>query len=171
MSEMLTGRVHVEMKIRSYGTIKLELDADSAPITVNNFVGLVRAHFYNNLSFHRIMENFMVQGGDPTGTGMGGSSIKIKGEFEENGVDNFLKHTRGAISMARLPQDFDSATSQFFIVHKDAPFLDGSYAVFGYITEGMEVVDRMVAAARPLDGDGTIEAAEQPVITSIEILE
>lgn len=171
MDSTLKEKVHVEMKIRSYGTIKLELDPASAPETVNNFVGLTRSHFYNNLSFHRIIENFMVQGGDPTGTGMGGSSMKIKGEFKANGVENNLKHTRGAISMARLGSDYNSGSSQFFIVHKDAPFLDGDYAVFGYVTEGMEVIDKMVAAANPIDDDGTIIASEQPVILSVEIVE
>lgn len=171
MEDTLFGRIRVEMKIRSYGTIKLELDADEAPISVSNFIGLVRAHFYNNLSFHRIIKDFMIQGGDPTGTGMGGSSIKIKGEFRDNGVKNYLSHTRGAISMARLANDYDSASSQFFIVHKDSTFLDGQYAVFGYVTEGIEVIDKIVAAAKPIDEDGTIIAEEQPVITSIEIIE
>ncbi len=171
MEDKLFGKIRVEMKIRSYGTIKLDLDADEAPITVENFIGLVRSHFYDNLSFHRIIPNFMIQGGDPTGTGMGGSSTTIKGEFKDNGVDNYLKHTRGAISMARLGSDYDSASSQFFIVHKDSSFLDGEYAVFGYVTEGIEVVDKIVAASKPIDNDGTIVASEQPVITSIEVIE
>ncbi len=171
MNDEIKDRVNVEMKIRTYGTIKLELDAKSAPQTVENFVGLVRSHFYNNLSFHRIIPGFMIQGGDPTGTGMGGSSIHIHGEFKDNGFDNYLKHTRGAISMARLAGDYDSASSQFFIVHQDSPFLDGQYAVFGYVTEGIEVIDKIVAAAKPLDDDGAIDAAEQPVILSIDVVE
>ena len=124
--------------------IKLELYPEAAPITVANFEKLVRAGFYNGLIFHRVIEGFMIQGGDPTGTGMGGADEKIKGEFAANGVQNPLKHTRGVISMARSMMK-DSASSQFFIMHKDAPHLDGSYAAFGKVIEGMEVVDAIAA--------------------------
>ena len=110
----------------------------------------------------------MMQGGDPLGNGTGSSDTKIKGEFKENGVDNPLSHTRGAISMARS-MAADSASSQFFIVHEDATFLDGSYAAFGYVTEGIEVVDAVCADARPVDNNGTIPAENQPVIKSISI--
>ena len=120
--------------------IKLELYPEAAPITVANFEKLVREGFYNGLIFHRVIEGFMIQGGDPTGTGMGGADEKIKGEFAQNGVNNPLKHTRGVISMARSMMK-DSASSQFFIMHKDAPHLDGSYAAFGKVVEGMETVD------------------------------
>jgi len=117
--------------------IKLELYPEAAPITVANFEKLVRAGFYNGLIFHRVIEGFMIQGGDPTGTGMGGADEKIKGEFAANGVANPIKHTRGVISMARSMMK-DSASSQFFIMHKDAPHLDGSYAAFGKVVEGMK---------------------------------
>ncbi len=122
--------------------IKLELYPDAAPITVANFEKLVREGFYDGLIFHRVIEGFMIQGGDPEGTGMGGSKERIKGEFAANGVMNPIKHTRGVISMARS-QNPDSASSQFFIMHKDAPHLDGQYAAFGKVVEGIETVDEI----------------------------
>lgn len=124
--------------------IKLELDEKAAPITVKNFENLVNMGFYDGLIFHRVIEGFMIQGGDPTGTGMGGAADNIKGEFKQNGWDNPLKHTRGVISMARSMMK-DSASSQFFIMHKDAPHLDGSYAAFGKVVEGMDVVDEIAS--------------------------
>lgn len=167
---LLQGKHHVEIEIQNYGTIAVELDADAAPITVTNFVKLAKEGFYDGLTFHRIMAGFMMQGGDPEGTGMGGSAEKIKGEFAANGVNNPLSHTRGAISMARA-KSMDSASSQFFIVHQDSLFLDGDYACFGYVTSGMDVVDAICAAAKPIDGNGTIPAAEQPVITQIRVID
>ena len=143
------------IEIEGYGTITLELDASAAPVTTENFVSLAREGFYDGLTFHRIIEGFMIQGGDPDGNGTGGSEQTIKGEFRENGVENSLSHTRGVISMARS-NDYDSASSQFFIVHEDSTFLDGSYAAFGYVKEGMEVVDAICADAEPIDGDGFI---------------
>ena len=122
--------------------IKLELYPDVAPITAANFEKLVKEGFYDGLIFHRVIEGFMIQGGDPEGTGMGGAKERIKGEFAANGVKNDLKHSRGVISMARS-QNPDSASSQFFIMHKDAPHLDGQYAAFGRVVEGMEVVDEI----------------------------
>lgn len=122
--------------------IKLELDEKAAPQTVKNFKKLVNEHFYDGLIFHRVIKDFMIQGGDPTGTGMGGSNETIKGEFTANGFYNPLKHTRGTISMARS-QDPNSASSQFFIVHKDSLYLDGNYAAFGHVVEGMETVDEI----------------------------
>ena len=122
--------------------IKLELYPETAPITVKNFEKLVSEGFYDGLIFHRVINGFMIQGGDPEGTGMGGSKEKIKGEFASNGVKNDLKHTRGVISMARSMMK-DSASSQFFIMHQDAPHLDGDYAAFGKIVEGMDVVDEI----------------------------
>lgn len=122
--------------------IKLELYPEIAPITVANFEELVKKGFYNGLGFHRVISGFMIQGGDPEGTGMGGSGTNIKGEFASNGVKNDLKHTRGVISMARSMVP-DSASSQFFIMHKDAPHLDGSYAAFGKVIEGIEAVDEI----------------------------
>ena len=122
--------------------MEAELYPNVAPITVENFVNLVKEKFYDGLIFHRVIRGFMIQGGDPTGTGMGGSSNKIKGEFLSNGVINELKHTRGVLSMARA-MDPNSASSQFFIMHKDSPHLDGQYAAFGKITSGIEVVDEI----------------------------
>ncbi|MBQ8377892.1 MAG: peptidylprolyl isomerase [Oscillospiraceae bacterium] len=122
--------------------IKLELYPDAAPITVKNFEKLVSEKFYDGLIFHRVIEGFMIQGGDPEGTGMGGAKEKIKGEFAINGVNNQIKHTRGVISMARSQMP-NSASSQFFIMHKDAPHLDGHYAAFGKVVEGIEVVDEI----------------------------
>ena len=124
--------------------IKIELDEKAAPITVANFKKLVSEGFYDGLTFHRVIPGFMIQGGDPQGTGMGGSKEHIKGEFAANGVNNPLKHTRGVISMARA-MDPDSASSQFFIMHQDAPHLDGSYAAFGKVVEGIEAVDEIAA--------------------------
>ena len=138
------GNVHVEIEMEDGGIIKLELYPDIAPITVENFVNLAKDGFYDGLIFHRVWQNFMIQGGDPEGTGMGGSGKTIKGEFSANGVKNDLKHTRGVISMARS-QKFDSASSQFFICDADSPHLDGKYAAFGKVTEGMDVVDRIAA--------------------------
>ena len=156
------------IEIEGYGTITLELDASAAPVTTENFVSLAREGFYDGLTFHRIIEGFMMQGGDPNGDGTGGSGQTIKGEFRENGVENSLSHTRGAISMARS-NDCDSASSQFFIVHEDSTFLDGSYAAFGYVTEGIEVVDAICAEADPVDSNGFIAPEDQPVILSITV--
>lgn len=162
------GSYTAVIEIEGYGTITLELDAAAAPVTTENFVSLARECFYDGLTFHRIIEGFMIQGGDPEGNGTGGSEQTIKGEFRENGVENSLSHTRGAISMARS-NDYDSASSQFFIVHEDSTFLDGSYAAFGYVTEGIEVVDAICANAEPIDDNGFISPENQPVIQSITI--
>ncbi|MDD6258918.1 MAG: peptidylprolyl isomerase [Erysipelotrichaceae bacterium] len=124
------------------GLIKIELDEQAAPITVANFKKLVKEGFYDGLTFHRIIPGFMIQGGDPNGNGTGGSKENIKGEFAANGVNNPIRHKRGVISMARA-MDPDSASSQFFIMHADAPHLDGQYAAFGHVTEGMDVVDEI----------------------------
>ena len=162
------GTHHAEIEIQDYGTITVELDGDIAPITVQNFMDLANDGFYDGLTFHRIISGFMMQGGDPNGNGTGGSENTIKGEFSSNGVENTLSHTRGAISMARS-QDPDSASSQFFICHADSTFLDGQYACFGYVTDGMDVVDAVCEAAQPTDDNGTIPADLQPVITAIRI--
>ncbi len=156
------------IEVENYGTITVELNADTAPETVGNFISLVEEGFYDGLTFHRIMDGFMIQGGDPNANGTGGSGKTIKGEFKANGVENNLSHIRGAISMARS-QKYDSASSQFFIVHEDSIFLDGNYAVFGYVTDGMEVVDAICEDARPTDNNGSIPSAEQPVIQSITL--
>ena len=141
------GTHHAEIDIQDYGTITVELDGDAAPITVQNFMDLANDGFYDGLTFHRIIAGFMMQGGDPNGNGTGGSENTIKGEFSSNGVENTLSHTRGAISMARS-QNPDSASSQFFICHADSTFLDGQYACFGYVTDGMDVVDEIVSQPR-----------------------
>ena len=162
------GTHHAEIDIQDYGTITVELDGDIAPITVQNFMDLANDGFYDGLTFHRIIAGFMMQGGDPNGNGTGGSENTIKGEFSANGVENSLSHTRGAISMARS-QAYDSASSQFFICHADSTFLDGQYACFGYVTDGMDVVDAVCEAAQPTDDNGTIPPDQQPVITAIRI--
>lgn len=164
------GTHHAEIEIQDYGTITVELDGDAAPITVQNFMDLANAGFYDGLTFHRIIAGFMMQGGDPNGNGTGGSENTIKGEFSANGVENPLSHTRGAISMARA-QAPDSASSQFFICHADSTFLDGQYACFGYVTDGMDVVDAVCEAAQPTDDNGTISADQQPVITAIRVID
>ncbi len=159
---------YADIDIADYGKITIALDANSAPETVENFISLAESGFYDGLTFHRIMAGFMMQGGDPNGDGTGGSEQTITGEFAQNGIDNPLSHTRGAVSMARS-NDMNSASSQFFIVHEDSTFLDGAYAAFGYVTEGMDVVDAVCTAAQPVDNNGTIPAEQQPVITSITI--
>lgn len=168
--ELMKGKHNVVISVRDYGNIYLELDADIAPITVTNFIYLVNKNFYDGLTFHRIMNNFMIQGGDPAGNGTGGSATKIKGEFSSNGVENSISHERGVISMARS-SDKNSASSQFFIVHKDSKFLDGDYAAFGHVTSGMEVVDKIAETAKPTDNNGTINKNEQPVIESIRVVD
>lgn len=167
----VSGKHHVEIEIENYGTIAVELDADAAPVTVANFLKLAKEGFYDGLTFHRIINGFMMQGGDPEGTGMGGSEEKIKGEFSANGVQNTLSHTRGAISMARNAMSYDSASSQFFIVHQDSTFLDGQYACFGYVTSGMEIVDRICEETPVTDNNGTVQDGCQPVIVSIRVID
>lgn len=168
--ELLNGLHHAEIEVQDYGTIALELDADTAPISVTNFVNLAKSGFYDGLTFHRIIDGFMIQGGDPLGNGTGGSEVSIKGEFSDNGVENDISHVRGVISMARS-MDPDSASSQFFIVHEDSTFLDGQYAAFGHVTEGMEIVDQICADTPVQDNNGTVAADDQPVITSIKVID
>lgn len=168
--ELLTGKHHVEIVMRDLGTIYVELDADAAPITVTNFVKLAEEGFYDGLTFHRIMEGFMMQGGDPTGTGMGGSENTIKGEFASNGIENYLSHTRGTISMARSKKP-DSASSQFFIVHEDSTFLDGDYAAFGYVTDGMDIVDTICETTTGQDANGIVPEENRPVIECIRVVD
>lgn len=156
----------VIIEMENGDVIKIELDPSAAPITVANFTELVKEGFYDGLIFHRVIRGFMIQGGDPTGTGMGGSKKNIKGEFAANGVKNPLKHTRGVISMARAMNP-DSASSQFFIMHQDAPHLDGSYAAFGKVVEGMEAVDR-IASVRT---DRRDKPLEKQVMKRVYIVE
>lgn len=164
--DAIPERPVVEMKVKNFGTIRLELRHDQAPLTVENFLSLTEKGFYDGLTFHRIVQNFMIQGGDPKGNGTGGSEKTIKGEFLKNGVNNTLTHTRGTISMARSPA-YDSASSQFFICNADSTFLDGNYAAFGYVTEGMEVVDAITEYARALGYTESVPKADQPIIESI----
>lgn len=166
--ELLSGTHHAEIQVKDYGTITVELDADTAPITVTNFVNLAKDGFYDNLTFHRIMDGFAIQGGDPNGDGTGGADQTIKGEFSSNGVENEISHTRGTISMARA-QDPDSASSQFFIVQEDSDYLDGNYAAFGHVTSGMEIVDQICKDVPVEDDNGTVKAENQPVIEKITI--
>ena len=149
------GSVMIEIEMENGGLIKLELYPDVAPITVENFVSLAKEGFYDGLIFHRVINGFMIQGGDPDGNGTGGSGKNIKGEFAMNGVENNISHVRGVISMARA-KPMDSASSQFFIVQSDSTYLDGSYAAFGRVTEGMDVVDEIASVPtdrydRPLE--------------------
>lgn len=169
-SDLLTGLHHVEIEIADYGTISLELDADTAPISVTNFIKLADSGFYDGLTFHRIINDFMIQGGDPLGNGTGGSDETIKGEFSSNGVENDISHVRGVISMARSMNP-DSASSQFFIVHKDSTSLDGEYAAFGHVTEGIEIVDQICADTPVQDNNGTVADADQPKITSVKVID
>ena len=166
---VFTPTHRAEILMEGYGTIKLDLDANAAPITVANFAELSNSGFYDGLTFHRIIEGFMMQGGDPQGNGYGGSGTTIKGEFTNNGVANTLSHTRGAISMARS-EKYDSASCQFFIVHEDASqHLDGDYACFGYVTEGMEIVDKICTEATPMDRNGLIMVEQRPHIQTIKV--
>lgn len=159
-----------KIEVEDYGTITLKLEGKKAPITVQNFVDLAKSGFYDGLTFHRIIKGFMIQGGDPNGNGTGGSDKTIKGEFKDNGVKNNIKHKRGVISMARS-SDYDSASSQFFIMQEDNDSLDGQYAAFGHVTKGMKIVDKICEDADPMDDNGTIAESKQPVIKTIKVFE
>lgn len=165
-----TEHYKIEIKVKDYGIIKANLDPNIAPITVENFVDLAEDGFYDGLTFHRVMKGFMIQGGDPKGDGTGGAEETIKGEFSKNGVSNLLSHERGVISMARSQMP-DSASSQFFIVQEDSTYLDGEYAAFGYVTEGMDVVDKICEEATGQDQNGMLPKENQPVIESITVTE
>jgi len=170
-SNLLKGKYKVEIKIKEYGSIIAELDADTAPITVTNFIKLVDEKFYDGLTFHRIIEDFMIQGGDPDANGTGNAGYSIKGEFANNGYNNDISHVRGTISMAR-GSDKDSASSQFFIVQKDSTHLDGDYAAFGKVTKGMEIVDKIAKDLSKLgDDNGLIPNEKQPKIEYIKVIE
>ena len=154
----------VKFTMENGGSFIVELYPEYAPATVKNFVTLVSEGFYDGLTFHRVVEDFMAQGGDPQGTGMGGSSKKIKGEFSINGfTQNTLSHTRGVISMARS-SNYNSASSQFFICYGDATFLDGQYAAFGRVIEGMEVVDSFLEVERTMGNDGAVSRPVEPIV-------
>ena len=155
-----------KIEMENGGVMTLELYPETAPITVENFVKLAKSGFYDGVIFHRVIEGFMIQGGDPTGTGMGGPGYQIKGEFAANGIKNQLKHTRGVISMARSARP-DSAGSQFFIMHRDAPHLDGQYAAFGKMTDGFDVLDKIAA----VDTDYADKPLSEQKIKKITIME
>lgn len=167
------GMVYVSIEVKDYGTIIVELDQKNAPVTVKNFVKLVESGFYNGLTFHRVMENFMIQGGDPNADGTGGSAQKIKGEFKANGFENGIKHERGVISMARRGDSYNSASSQFFIcnaTNRSVSSLDGQYAAFGRVVEGMNVVDAITqdfAIYNGVIGNKLV----QPVITEMKVID
>ena len=163
-------KILVEIDIAGYGVITVELYPNVAPVTVENFVGLVNEGFYDGLTFHRIIDGFMIQGGDPKGNGTGGSGRNIKGEFTSNGVYNPLKHERGVISMARSSAP-NSASSQFFIMHQESPWLDGEYAAFGRVVTGMEIVDAICANTPVTDSNGSVARENQPVINAIRVVE
>ncbi len=156
----------IVLKIKDFGEVKLELDYVNAPITCANFVDLVNKGFYNGLTFHRIIKNFMIQGGDPLGNGTGGPGFNIKGEFIHNGVNNNLSHTRGVISMARA-MDPNSAGSQFFICDTDDDFLDGDYAAFGKVVSGMDVIDK-VASVRTDYNDAPLTKVVIESMTAVD---
>ncbi len=156
----------IEIKLKNYNeVIVAELFPEQAPITVENFLSLIKDNFYSDIIFHRVIKGFMIQGGDPTGTGMSGSDNKIKGEFAQNGVNNPVKHNRGVLSMARTMVP-DSASSQIFIMHQDSPHLDGAYAAFGTVVSGIEIVDK-VAETKVGHGDKPLE---DQVIEYIKVL-
>jgi len=169
--DKITGTHHAVITVEKFGEIELELYGDKAPITVRNFIDLAKDGFYDGLTFHRIIENFMIQGGCPKGDGTGNSSEYIKGEFESNGVSNDISHTRGVISMARGGHDNNSASCQFFIVHQDSQYLDGDYAAFGKVTKGMEVVDKIATETEVYGDNGEVISYHQPVIKSIKIID
>ena len=159
----------VSIYIENHGEIIAELYPEDAPITVENFIDLVESGFYDGLTFHRIIDGFMMQGGCPYGSGTGGSGEMITGEFPDNGIENQVRHTRGTLSMARSA-DFDSASSQFFIMHGNSPHLDGGYAAFGQVVYGIDVVDSVVESVEPIDNNGTIAEEDHPVIREINLI-
>lgn len=162
------GKQCVVIDIKDYGKITVELEPDVAPITVENFINLVKEGFYDGLTFHRIINGFMIQGGAPADDSV--PEKRIKGEFAANGVENTISHVRGVISMARSEQ-YDSASTQFFICQQDSLHLDGQYAAFGRVTEGMDVVDKIAIQTPVIDNNGTVESKNQPVINSIKLID
>ena len=168
--EKKIDKYYVEIVVRDYGKIGLELDNKEAPITTQNFIKLVNDKFYDGLTFHRIIDGFMIQGGGYLESGIRKEADKIKGEFKSNGIDNNISHKRGVISMARAKSK-NSASSEFFITNGDSLHLDGDYAAFGYVISGMDVVDNIASSANPIDDNGSIRLEERPVIESIRVIE
>ncbi|MBR5975188.1 MAG: peptidylprolyl isomerase [Clostridiales bacterium] len=163
------GKHHVEIEVEGYGVIKLELDGDNAPITVENFLELARSGIYNGSTFHRIINGFMVQGGRAPEGWTGAAPKNIIGEFSANGVNNPTKHLRGTISMARTANNYNSASSEFFICHRDRPDIDGQYAAFGQVTEGIEIIDLL--AEIPVGENGAVAPEDQPIIKEIRVID
>ncbi|MBO4475078.1 MAG: peptidylprolyl isomerase [Clostridiales bacterium] len=163
------GIHHVEIEVEGYGVIKLELDGNNAPNTVENFLNLAKSGFYNGSTFHRIIKDFMVQGGRAPANWTGEQPMNIIGEFSANGQTNPIKHTRGTISMARTANNMNSASTEFFIMHQDNSGLDGQYAAFGHVTEGIEIIDQL--AEVPSGDNGAVEAEDQPVIKEIRVID
>lgn len=161
-------KYYVEIVVKDYGKIEVELDNKTAPITVKNFIDLVNKKFYDGTTFHRIIDDFMIQGGGYLKSGVKKEANTIKGEFKSNGVENNISHKRGVISMARSNSK-NSASSQFFITQADSLDLDGNYAAFGYVIRGMDVVDKIAKEAKPIDNNGSIKVEERPIIESIRI--
>ena len=168
--EKLFGTHEAVMTIKDFGEVKLELYGDVAPVTVANFVKLVNNGFYDGLTFHRLIHDYMIQGGDPNGDGTGNSAPRIYGEFKNNGFENNLKHEKGVISMARS-RDYNAASCQFFIMLGDEPLLDGDYAAFGKVTEGMEVLEAIANSLKTVGYNGEIEQDKQPIIEKIEMVD
>jgi len=160
----------VEIYMEGHGTITVELFPEYAPITVEHFLNLVEDSFYDGLTLHRIISGFMMQGGCPYGQGIGGSGQTIVGEFVNNGIDNPIMHTPGVLSMARA-QDMNGASSQFFIMHGNASHLDGVHAAFGRVTEGMDVVEAIIASVTPIDNNGSLAPEDHPVIGHMRVVE
>ncbi len=169
-SQLKTGIHHVEMDIEGKGTIKIELNGDEAPISVTNFMELAEEGYYDGLTFHRVLTGSLIQGGSSSGDGMSSGDFRIKGEFSSNGVDNNISHVRGTISMARASA-FDSGSAQFFIMTTDVTAYDGSYAGFGSVTEGMDIVDDLCNNTPVQDSNGTVAAEDQPVITAVRVID
>ena len=167
--EKIYGTHTAVMTIKDYGEVKIELYGDVAPVTVANFIKLINKGFYDGLTFHRAINGYMIQGGDPNGDGSGNSAPRIYGEFSENGWDNNLSHERGIISMARA-RDYNSASCQFFIMLGDESRLDGQYAAFGKVIEGMDIVDSVMTDIGSVGPNGEIDKEKQPIIEKIEIL-
>ena len=163
-----TGKHTVEMTIKDYGTITLEIDADTAPVTASNFLNLAKKGFYNNLTIYRAINGFAIYGGDPNKNGTGTSGETITGEFNSNGYNNPLSNVRGAIGMARGVNK-NSASCQFYILQNNATYLDGEFAVFGSVTSGMEIIDRIASSIQVTGTDGHITVENQPVISSVRV--
>ena len=169
-SKSWKGTHHAEIVVEEYGTITIEINADIAPITASNFLNLAKKGFYDGNSFYRVIDGFAIYGGDPNGNGTGTSGTTIEGEFTANGVANSLTNTRGAIGMARGTH-YNSASCQFYILQSDATYLDGDFAVFGYVISGINVVDQICAGTATTGADGYVASANQPIIKEIKVLD